>query len=419
MASQRGHELETVQRVSQVLFQTIDLDELVETTLRTSLDEVGAESGSILLADVESRQLVFQYSLGVSPVPRGTAIPWDQGISGAVFQSGKPTITRDVTGSDHHFAGIDESTGHQTRDMITLPLKRWRGDPIGVLNVLNKRQDVFDEEDLALLTVISAFAALAIQQARLFDEAKMAEVVRFLGDIGHDLKNLLQPVVSGAWLIEGELDDMFGNPEETLSGKAKLSHQICADSVAMIRRTCDRIHDRVKEVADCVQGLSAPPHFTPCAVAGVVDDVLRTLGVLAQEKSIALHAARLGALPLIMADERRLYSAFYNLVNNAISAVPEGGSITVTGRADPDTSAVFVSVIDTGRGMPPDIRDRLFSARAISTKTEGTGLGTKIVKDVIDAHNGQITVESAVGAGTSFHLRLPLDPTQVGRSKSS
>ncbi len=415
----RKHELETVQRVSQVLFHTIDLDELLETTLRTSLDEVGAESGSILLADADTEQLVFQYSFGTSPVTRGTAIPWDQGISGAVFQSGTPSITKDVPGSSRHFAGIDESTGYQTRDMITLPLKRWRGEPIGVLNVLNKREGVLDEDDLTLLTVISAFAALAIQQARLFEEAKMAEVVRFLGDIGHDLKNLLQPVVSGAWLIKGELDTVFGDPAGVDSDAARLSHEICTDSVAMIRRTCLRIHDQVKELADCVQGLSAPPRFTHCTVAGVVDDVLQTLRVLAEEQSIALHATQLDTLPPIVADERRLYSAFYNLVNNAIPEVPKGGSVTITGRTDPETNAVVVSVIDTGKGMPPEVRDRLFSARAISKKAAGTGLGTKIVKDVIDVHKGQITVESTVGSGTSFHLRLPLDPTLVGVSMPS
>jgi signal transduction histidine kinase len=61
--------------------------------------------------------------------------------------------------------------------------------------------------------------------------------------------------------------------------------------------------------------------------------------------------------------------------------------------------------------MPPEIRDRLFSAKAVSTKKAGTGLGTKIVKDVVDAHKGKIWVESEPGAGTTFHLRFPLDPT--------
>src|SRR5262245_41552967 len=89
-------ELAAVQRISQALFQTIDLDQLVETTLRIALEEVRAEAGSILLADPETEQLVFQYSIGAKPVPRGTAIPWNQGISGSVFQSGEARITNEV-----------------------------------------------------------------------------------------------------------------------------------------------------------------------------------------------------------------------------------------------------------------------------------------------------------------------------------
>src|SRR5678809_694317 len=80
-------QLEAVERISQALFQSIDLDELVETTLHIALEEVGAEAGSILLADPEKEELIFQYSIGDKPVPRGTGIAWDKGISGAVFQS--------------------------------------------------------------------------------------------------------------------------------------------------------------------------------------------------------------------------------------------------------------------------------------------------------------------------------------------
>jgi len=104
---------------------------------------------------------------------RGTAIPWDQGVAGQVFHSKEPALICDVKKRGHHFAGIDDATGYITRDMISIPLKRWKGEPIGVLNVLNKREGTLDESDLALLMIVSAFAALAIEQARLFDEAKL------------------------------------------------------------------------------------------------------------------------------------------------------------------------------------------------------------------------------------------------------
>jgi signal transduction histidine kinase len=84
------------------------------------------------------------------------------------------------------------------------------------------------------------------------------------------------------------------------------------------------------------------------------------------------------------------------------------GSITLQGITDPDAKTICISVIDTGRGMTPEIRDSLFTQHVVSRKASGTGLGTKIVKDTIDAHGGQITVESELDVGTTFHIRLPV-----------
>jgi len=404
-------QLEAVERISQALFQSIDLDALVETTLRIALEEVGAEAGSILLADPEKEELIFQYSIGEKPVPRGTAIPWDKGISGAVFQTGEARITNQVNHDASHLHQIDQTTGFVTHDMITVPLRRWRGEPIGVLNVLNKREGPFTNHDLGLLTIISAFAALAIQQAKQFEDTKKAEVVTLLGDIGHDLKNLLTPVCAGMELLRAEVTELFGGMSSTELSEKKVNKEICDEAGEMAQNSIRRLHDRVREMADCVKGLSWPPDFALCSVGPVILEVFHTLQVLAREKQITLRTDGLESLPEFRADERRLYNAFYNLINNAIPETPQGGSITVRGHLDRDTGGIALAVTDTGRGMPPEIRDRLFSAKAVSTKKGGTGLGTKIVKDVVDAHKGKIWVESEPGVGTTFHLRFPLDPT--------
>ena len=138
-----------------------------------------------------------------------------------------------------------------------------------------------------------------------------------------------------------------------------------------------------------------------------------TLAYLAKEKGISLRTKGLEDLPIIQADEHRLFNAFYNLINNAIPEVPAGGTISVEGRFEESDQAVLLSVADTGKGMKPEVRDRLFTNRAVSTKPGGTGLGTKIVKDVVTAHGGSISVESQEEVGTTFHIRLPLDPTTV------
>src|SRR5688572_18210140 len=224
-------QLAAIERVSQTLFQSINLDELVETTLRIALEEADGEAGSILLAEAETKQLVFQYSIGEKPVPRGTAIAWDSGISGAVFQSGSPRLTTCTDEQAGHNSQIDRATGFRTREMITVPLRRWRSEPIGVMNVLNKRTGQLNQQDLALLSIISAFAAVAIQQARQFEDAKKAEVVTLLGDIGHDLKNLLTPVQAGVDLLRDIMREIFRGITNADSSRNSMNEKLCNESV--------------------------------------------------------------------------------------------------------------------------------------------------------------------------------------------
>jgi signal transduction histidine kinase len=236
---------------------------------------------------------------------------------------------------------------------------------------------------------------------------ELAQVLNALGDIGHDVKNMLTPVVMGAGILHEELDQLFSLHPETELNRIQRS---CNMVIGMLQNSARRIQDRVKEIGDCVKGLSTPPHFAPCRVADVVENVIQALRVPAQEKNLNIATKGLQTLPEIRADESRLYNVFYNLINNAIPETPPGGSITISGDTASDAACILLEVSDTGRGMQPEVRDSLFTARAISRKPGGTGLGTKIVKDIVRAHNGEISVESEEGKGTFFHIRLPISP---------
>lgn len=404
----RDRELDAARRVSEALFQHLTPDDVAIRAVEIALEAVDAESGSILLADPLTERLIFRHSIGDSRVKVGTAIPWDRGIAGEVFHTGVPIVIRDAHADPRHYASIDEMLGHVTRDMIALPLKRWEGDPIGVFEVLNKRGGRLDDDDLAILTIVSAITAASIEQARLFQDAKLAEVARIVGDIGHDIKNLLMPLVCGAGLLEGEIKDLVANSADPSSATAKDTFQLCAEVIHMVRASSRRIQDHVAEIADCVKGLSSQPDFAPCRMADIVRSVYDTLRWQAQEQGVTLCSERLEGLPTIIADERRLFSAVYNLVNNAIPEMPAGGTVTVRGKADPPAGWILLDVADTGRGMPNEVKESLFSVRVVSRKPGGTGLGTKIVKDVIDVHHGRISVESVLGKGTTFHIQLPI-----------
>jgi signal transduction histidine kinase len=239
------------------------------------------------------------------------------------------------------------------------------------------------------------------------------EITRLLGEISHDVKNLLMPLVTGTDLLADEINDLFEKLPEMEAVRAQESHNVCAEVIQMLRNTSERIQARMKGIADYVAISRAPQKFESCHIAKVAEAVVNSLRVLADQKQVTLRIDGLDSLPPIMADENRLYSALYNLVHNAIPEVPASGSITIHGRPEAADRSILLAVQDTGKGMPSEVRDSLFTTRVISRKAGGTGLGTKIVKDAVDAHGGQITVESQEGKGTTFLIRLPINPPAV------
>ena len=178
MYLQCERELAATQRISEALSPRMNLQELIEHALRTTLEVLNAENGSILLADADREQLVFCHSIGDKPVPRGTAIPWTRGIAGAVFHSRKGELVKDAQKDPRYLADIDLLCGSVTHDMITIPLKKWQGDPIGVVQVMNKRHCHLDEQDVRVLKITCALSAMAIEQARLYEQTEGAQVAQ-------------------------------------------------------------------------------------------------------------------------------------------------------------------------------------------------------------------------------------------------
>jgi signal transduction histidine kinase len=406
----REKELDAVRRISQALFQHLPLDEIVEKALSLALEVVNAEAGSVILANHQNKELVFLHSIGSTAPQAGKTFAWDKGIAGWVFQKGEAVVTEDVKQDHRHFHGIDEITGYTTHDMIALPLKSWEGNPIGVLEIMNKRGGKLNQDDLEVLTTISALTAISIEETYLIEKGKSGEVLHLLSDISDDVKNFLTPILNGAWLLQDGLNEVFSHLPPKTVNQFQVSQELSKDITEMIRKNAGRIQDRVREIADCVKGLSTPLHIAACSLSAVLNDVSKTLGLLAQEKNLVLINENLERLPPIQGDERRLFIAFYNLVNNAITEVPKGGTITIKGTYDESGAGLCIDVTDTGPGMPAHIQEALSTDRPIGQKTKGIGLGLEIVKGVINSHGGRISVESEPGKGTTFRLFIPLQP---------
>ena len=421
-----GRRLAAEYAVTRILAESATIKDAVHGVLRVVGENLDWELGMFWEMEKQNQRLRF-VDLWHAPDVEAAEFIKDskdrtftrgEGLVGRVWATGKSMWIPDVC-ADPSFRRADMAARAGLHGAFAFPVSK--GERLyGVIDCFTRTRREPDPDVLEMLADLGIKVGVFVDrkrteqelretEARLVEEERLAEVARVLGDIGHDLKNLLMPITGGAELLEAELSECFGTLPETTAAAIKPARERTHELTEMIKQNSRRINDRVKEIADSVKGLTRPPQFAPCRLADVVSNVYQTLRILADEQHVVLRAEGLDSLPVIRADESRLFNAIYNLVNNAIPEVPSGGSVTIRGRLDESGKHVVLSVVDTGKGMSPEVRDSLFSYQAISRKVGGTGLGTKIVKDVVDAHGGTITVESTEGKGTAFHITLTID----------
>lgn len=422
----RSRQLEAACRMAQALYSHTGAQEILQQALDAACEVIGAEGGTIFLHNEKRHTLRFSCVNG--PLKHelfGRSMPDNVGNVGRVFQSCQPMITDDTTLDKTHFDDIDRETDFHTYNIAAVPLKSINGDPIGVLELINKKNTQFDEYDLDVLTIVATIAATAIENARLHEAALIATQAHLLGDISHDIKNMLTPMVTG-------LDFLDSTAKTTQEQLNHVEHKnLCLDAnewpdihdavdpllslVAEIAQMgmegATRIQHRVREFANAVKGIATQPVFETTDILRVVASIARALEPVCQSQNIDLNIKRERDSIIAFIDPERIYNALYNLVDNAIAETPEQGRITIDVRCTHSKELgdeVTIAVADTGNGVPEDVRHRLFTEHVVSTKPGGTGLGTRIVKNVVDAHGGRISVGGAPGHGAVFTMRLPL-----------
>ncbi len=416
----RERQIEAMSRSSAALFAQHSTESLIRQTLVIAMETVGAGAGSIQMHDPTRDHLVFRYVVGpASERLLGFTMPASQGISGRVFRSGMPDITGDVQNSSEFNRDVDAQTGFVTQSMATVPIKRPGHSPIGVMQVLNFSEN-YDSYDLEVLSVVAGQAAIAIENARLEQGARKAAMVNLIGDVSHDIKNMLTPIQTGVWTLdpllrqtwqalETECAHMPTEWRDRVMGATQMAREEYEWILQNALDAAERVQIRTKEIADAVKGVSAPPRFVEEDIHSVCLEVIAALRLVAHDCQVDLAPDFDMTLPPAEIDHKLIYNALYNLVSNAIPETPEGGVVCLrTRRLGPQEDSFIIEVADTGRGMTPEVRGALFSDEAISTKPGGTGLGTRIVADIVRRHRGHVAVQSELGVGTTFTILLPL-----------
>ncbi len=420
-------QLAAVHRIASELGRQTDVDGIVRRALEVALDTLDAQAGSVLLYDAEQDKLVFRYVVGGAGEQLvGVAIDVDHGIAGKVFREGRTHVSDDVSAEAEHRKDIEEWTKYVTTNMVTCPLIASGGDVIGVMQVLNKTTGRFDDDDVALLEVLAHQIASRIETARLQEEARLAELIKYIGNISHDVKNMLTPVHTGVYTLREALSadaeilrEIIDNSELSEEARSQLE-AVIEDLSSLVPEILDMMlegsmdaQQRVAEISNAVKGMITQPRFEPTDVVDIASRVINVLNLQAESADVSLSIEVHGDVLPAEVDGRQLYNALYNLVFNAIEACEGGGSVVVHIRTQPEGefpegNYVEIAVSDTGVGIPPEIKDKLFTEQAVSTKPTGTGLGTKIVANVVEAHGGKIEVESEQGKGTTITIKLPL-----------
>jgi PAS domain S-box-containing protein len=283
------------------------------------------------------------------------------------------------------------------RSGLVVPLLSVDG-ALGALILASSRPHCFGDRDVSLVTELASRAALAIQNARLYEAAKRATRARddVLGIVAHDVRSPLHVILLTAQMLERRLP--------------KTVDDRCQEYVTTIMRSVDRAERLIRDLLDVSRMEAGALTLTRNVVAtkSVVTEVVDSLRVLAAEESIEVRLESDEELPELWADRDRLMQVLENLIGNAIKFTPRSGCITVTATQGPGEFAQF-SITDTGIGIPeqhlPQVFERFWQAEAGSRS--GAGLGLPICKGIIDAHGGRIWVESTLGRGAKFSFTIP------------
>jgi signal transduction histidine kinase/CheY-like chemotaxis protein len=378
----RAVQLAVASEVARDAIATLDVDQLLDETVRLISERFGFYHAGVFLVDEERGYAVLRAASsegGQRMLERGHRLEVGRaGMVGYVTDTGEPRIALDVGQDAAHFVNPDLP---ETRSEMTLPLLV-RGEVIGALDVQSTDEAAFTDEDVAVLQTMADQLANAIANARLFAEIeqtaeRLKELDRlksqFLANMSHELTDLQAIYESGQHLL-GLINDIL-DISKIEAGKMEL----------------------VIEDVDLRE---------------IIKGVMSTAIALVKDKPIKLQQTIAPDLPTVRGDVRRIREIFLNLVANAAKFTEEG-FIHLT--AEATLAEVVIAVSDSGIGIPADKMDIIFEpftqVDASSTRRAGgTGLGLSISKHFVEMHDGRIWVESTPGEGSAFYFTLPIEP---------
>ena len=375
--------------IARDLASTLDLDVLLERIVQAAAEVSGSEAASILLFDDVTQQLYFQVATNLDePTMRGLVIPLEGSIAGWIVANRKPIRIVNAQEDPRLFANVDRVTGQSTKSLLGVPLIT-KNKVVGVLEALNKEKGKFSDGDESMLSVLGAQAAVAIENARLFQQSDL------ISEFVHELRTPLASLSTATYLLL--------RPEMSREQQEQIIRNIHSETL--------RLNSLASSFLDLARLESGRVQFhkTSFNVADMLYECKDVMNSKADEEKLHIDIETPDKMPALEADRDKIKQVVLNLLSNAIKYNRPEGSITL--RGDFSATEVLVAVQDTGIGIPEDALPHLFQkfyrVRENEMKATGTGLGLSICKQIVQGHGGRMEVKSKIGVGTAFTVRLP------------
>jgi two-component system NtrC family sensor kinase len=404
----RNEELAALVEINRVVTSSLDLDEVLEATMRGIREIMQVEAGALVLLDEETGVLTFRKTL--SPDHgwvTGQTVQPGEGVVGHVVESGEARLINDVERDPYFSDELDQEIGGVSPEAILCVPLVIHNRVIGAIELVNNLDGQFNEQDLALLNAMAASVAVAVDNANLY-----AELNDFAEELERSQAQLVQAEKMAAiGRLAASLAHEINNPLQAIHNTLHLSSQAALGSEKRLRYL-NMAQDEVQKLIEIVQRMldfyrPSRGDAGPTEINEVIERVLALARKRLRHSNVEVHTDLSDDLPTLSLVADQISQVFLNLVINAIEAMPDGGDLWLETALSADEDEIVITFRDSGIGMSSEEIASLFEP-FYTTKVDGTGLGLAISYGIIERHRGVIEVSSRPGVGSTFVVRLPV-----------
>lgn len=411
--------LDTILRIDHIMSTISDLRQLLRLIMAEAEKLADSEASSVMLYDPVQGDLFFEVVMTpderIREVIKRIRVPMgDQSIAGCAASHREPVVVHDVYNDPRFFKRSDEQSSFKTRNLVAVPMLR-KERLIGVIEVLNKRgSGSFTEDDRRMLEVLAHQAAIAIENAQLFEANLKAERLAAIGQavagLAHYVKNIVTGMKGSTILVETAIQEE--------------SYEMLPRAWEILRRSSEKVTTLVQDMLSYSK--ERQPELAPVEINAVIEEVKALYDERAKQAEATIQLELDENIPPIPLDEIGIHRCMTNFVGNALDALapPKRESkkpprLVIRTRLNEPTRELCIEIDDNGCGIAPEKLEKIWEPFVSDKGSRGTGLGLAVTKKIIHEHGGRVEATSQLGQGSEFRIIFPISTLEEKFQKQS